>query len=107
MYAVIKSGGHQYRVAVGDRVIVDRLAADEGSEVTLGSVLLHQDGDNSVCGTPSLHDVEVRGKVVKHSRQPKVIVFKYKRRKNYKRTKGWKQPCSEVEITSIGKASGS
>ena len=84
MYAVVKSGGHQYRVAVGDRIVVDRLVADEGSEVDIGAVLLHKDGDNSVCGTPYLHDVKVRGKVVKHSRQPKVIVFKYKRRKNYK-----------------------
>ncbi len=107
MYAVVKSGGHQYRVAVGDRLVVDRLVADEGSEVSLGSVLLHKDGESSTCGAPYLHDIEVRGKVVKHSRHPKVIVFKYKRRKNYKRTKGWKQPCSEVEITSIGKASGS
>lgn len=107
MYAVIKSGGHQYRVAVGDRIVVDRLATDEGSEVSLKSVLLHKDGNASTYGAPYLHDVEVRGKVIKHNRQPKVIVFKYKRRKNYKRTKGWKQPCSEVEITSIGKASGS
>ena len=106
MYAVVKSGGHQYRVAVGDRVIIDRLVANEGSEVSLGSVLLLKDGENSTCGAPYLHDIEVRGKVVKHSRHPKVIVFKYKRRKNYKRTKGWKQPCSEVEITSIGKSSG-
>ena len=107
MYAVVKSGGHQYRVAVGDRIVVDRLAANEGSAVSLGSALLHQDGENSTCGAPCLHDIEVRGTVVKHGRQPKVIVFKYKRRKNYKRTKGWQQPCSEVEITSIGKASGS
>lgn len=106
MYAVVKSGGHQYRVAVGDCIVVDRLAADEGSEVDIGAVLLHQDGDNSVCGTPYLHDVKVRGKVVKHSCQPKVVVFKYKRRKNYKRTKGWKQPCSEVEITAIDNTRG-
>ena len=102
MYAVIKSGGHQYRVAVGDRIVVDRLAAEAGSEIELGEVLLHKDGDNSVCGTPCLQNINVRGKIVKHSRQPKVVVFKYKRRKNYKRTKGWKQPCSEVEVTSIG-----
>lgn len=107
MYAVVKSGGHQYRVAVGDRIVVDRLAAEVGSEITLGSVLLHKDGKDSTCGAPYLHDMAVRGKLVKHSRQPKVIVFKYKRRKNYKRTKGWKQPCSEVEITSIGKSRGS
>lgn len=107
MYAVIKSGGHQYRVAVGDRVVVDRLAADEGSEVALESVLLYKDGEDSTCGAPYLREVAVRGKIVKHSRQPKVIVFKYKRRKNYKRTKGWKQPCSEVEITSISKTRGS
>ncbi len=107
MYAVVRSGGHQYRVAVGDRIVVDRLAANEGSEITLGVVLLHQDGENSACGAPYLQDVEVRGKIVQHRRQPKVIVFKYKRRKNYKRTRGWKQPCSEVEITAIGKARGS
>ena len=96
MYAVVKSGGHQYRVAVGDRIVVDRLAADEGSEVELGKVLFHQSGEHST-------DLVVRGKVLAHRRQPKVVVFKYKRRKNYKRTRGWKQPCSEIEITSIGK----
>ena len=101
MYAVVKSGGHQYRVAVGDCIVVDRLAAAEGSEIVLGKVLLHKDGEHSTC--EALADLEVRGKVVKHYRQPKIIVFKYKRRKNYKRTKGWKQPCSEVEITAIGK----
>ena len=51
MYAVVKSGGHQYRVAVGDRLVVDRLVADEGSEVSLGSVLLHKDGESSTCGS--------------------------------------------------------
>ena len=99
MYAVVKSGGHQYRVAVGDRIVVDRLAADEGSEVELGKVLFQRDGEQSTDKDGSV----VRGKVLAHRRQPKVVVFKYKRRKNYKRTKGWKQPCSEVEITSIGK----
>ncbi len=99
MYAVVKSGGHQYRVAVGDRIVVDRLAASEGSEIELGKVLFYRDAEHSAEGT----GVTVRGKVLKHRRQPKVVVFKYKRRKNYKRTRGWKQPCSEVEITAIDK----
>lgn len=105
MYAIIKSGGHQYRVAVGDRVIVDRLAAAAGSEIELGKVLFHKDKDSGTWGTPHLDNVAVRGKIISNGRHPKVVVFKYKRRKNYKRTQGWKQPCSEVEITAISNSS--
>lgn len=103
MYAVVKSGGHQYKVGVGDKIVVNTLTDTEGSVVNFAQVLCHRDGEERRWGNPCLNDVEVLGKITKHTRQPKVVVFKYNRRKNYKRTKGWKQPCSEVEITSISR----
>ena len=101
MQAVIKSGGHQYQVAVGDRLVIDRLAGDLGDEVNFPQVLAQSDHDNHSWGTPYLDNVKVIGKIIRQARHPKVVVFKYKRRKNYKRTKGWKQPYTEVEITAV------
>ena len=101
MQAVIKSGGHQYQVAVGDRLVVDRLAGNSGDEVHFSQVLAQSDNDDHRWGTPYLDDVEVVGKIIRQARHAKVVVFKYKRRKNYKRTRGWKQPYTEVEITGV------
>ena len=101
MQAVIKSGGHQYQVAVGDRLVIDRLAGETGDEVRFSQVLAQHDDDNHRWGTPYLDNVEVVGKIIRQARHAKVVVFKYKRRKNYKRTRGWKQPYTEVEITTV------
>lgn len=103
MQAIIKSGGHQYRVAQGAKIEVDRIASDVGSEVEFGNVLAVADGADYRFGAPYLADIMVKGKITTHARHDKVTVFKYKRRKNYKRTKGWKQPYTEIEITSIAK----
>ena len=103
MQAIIKSGGHQYRVAQGAKIAVDSIASDVGSEVEFADVLAIADGADYQFGAPYLANVAVKGKVVAHARRTKVIVFKYKRRKNYKRTKGWRQPYTEIEITSIAK----
>lgn len=104
MQAVIKSGGHQYQVSVGDRLVVDRLAGKAGDEVRFAQVLAQRDSDSQRWGTPYLDDVEVVGRIVRQARHDKVVVFKYKRRKNYKRTRGWKQPYTEVEITAVKSA---
>lgn len=103
MYAVVRSGGHQYKVEVGDKIVVNTLPGKEGGVVNFAQVFCYRDGEKQLWGRPCLDDIEVLGKITKHTRQPKVTVFKYNRRKNYKRTKGWKQPCSEVEITSISR----
>ena len=103
MQAIIKSGGHQYRVAQGAKIAVNRITTDVGSEVEFGNVLAVADSADYRFGAPYLADVVVKGKVVTHARHSKVTVFKYKRRKNYKRTKGWRQPYTEIEITSIAK----
>lgn len=101
MQAVIKSGGHQYQVTVGDRLVVDRLAGNAGDEVRFSQVLAQSENDDHRWGTPYLDGVEVVGKIIRQARHDKVVIFKYKRRKNYKRTRGWKQPYTEVEITGV------
>ena len=107
MYAVVKSGGHQYRLrwAIGSLSIGSWLT--RAARSVWGRCFCTRMARAALAELPICTTLRCGVKVVKHSRHPKVIVFKYKRRKNYKRTKGWKQPCSEVEITSIGKASGS
>lgn len=103
MYAVVKTGGKQYRVAVGDRLRVDRLDSKAGASVALGEVLMVADGDQVSVGTPAL-DTSVIATVVSHGKADKIKVFKMRRRKNYRRTQGHRQDYTEVEITSIGDA---
>ncbi len=101
MYAVVKTGGKQYRVAVGDRLRVDRLDSKAGASVALGEVLMVADGGQVSVGTPAL-DTSVTATVVSHGKADKIKVFKMRRRKNYRRTQGHRQDYTEVEITSIG-----
>ncbi len=101
MYAVVKTGGKQYRVAVGDRLRVDKLDSKAGASVALGEVLMVADGDQVSVGTPAL-DTSVTATVVSHGKADKIKVFKMRRRKNYRRTQGHRQDFTEVEITSIG-----
>ena len=103
MYAVVETGGKQYKVAIGDKLKVEKLVADEGASVDLGRVLMVADGDNVSVGTPSL-DTTVTATVLSHGRAKKIRVFKMKRRKNYRRTQGHRQYFTEVEITGIGGA---
>ncbi len=103
MYAVVKTGGKQYKVAIGDKLRVEKLVAEEGDSVNLGDVLLVADGDNITVGSPFL-DTAVTATVVGHGRDKKIKVFKMKRRKNYRRTQGHRQSFTEVEITGIGGA---
>ena len=101
MYAVIKTGGKQYRVAPGDVIEVELLDAKEGDEVALDDVLMFADGDQIKTGTPTIKKASVSGEIVKHGRDKKIIVFKQKRRKNYARKQGHRQKFTEIRIKSI------
>lgn len=101
MYAVIKTGGKQYRVAQGDKLRVEKLAGNVGDTVTLGEVLLIGAGDGVKVGTPTVGGAKVEAKIVAQDRGPKVIIFKFRRRKNYRRKTGHRQPFTALEITSV------
>jgi large subunit ribosomal protein L21 len=101
MYAVIKTGGKQYRVAQGDRLRVEKLAGNVGDTLTLGEVLLVGGGDGVKVGTPLVGGAKVEAKIVGQDRAPKIIIFKFRRRKNYRRKTGHRQPFTALEITGI------
>lgn len=101
MYAVVETGGKQYKVAIGDKLKVEKLIADEGASIDLGRVLMVADGDDISVGEPTL-DTSVSATVIGHGRDKKIRVFKMKRRKNYRRTQGHRQYFTEIEITGIG-----
>jgi large subunit ribosomal protein L21 len=100
MYAVIQTGGKQYRVAPGDHLRVEKLAADKGATVTFDQVLL-VGGDTTRVGTPFVGGVKVTAQVVAQGKAKKIIVFKLRRRKNYRRKYGHRQPFTELRITGI------
>jgi len=101
VYAVIMSGGKQYRVAKGDRVRLERLDADSGSQVEFKDVLLVKTEDRSYIGQPVVQGTVVRGVVEANGKGDKVLVLKYKRKKQYRRTRGHRQDYSEVRIEEI------
>ena len=101
MYAVIVTGGKQYRVAEGGRLRVEKLAADEGATVEFDKVLVVGDGEQVTVGTPYVDGGRVSATVRGHGRARKIKVVKFKRRKNYLRQKGHRQAYTEVEITGI------
>lgn len=107
MYAVIESGGKQYRVAPGDVIRVERLEAAAGDSVDLDRVLLVADGENLRLGSPALNGVSVTAKVRAHGRGDKVRIFKLRRRKNYRRQAGHRQDYTELEITQVAGVSKS
>jgi large subunit ribosomal protein L21 len=99
MYAIFVTGGKQYRVQEGDSIYVEKLEAEVGEEVTFDQVLL---ADKKV-GTPLVKGAKVVAKVLKHGKQKKVLVFKYKAKKKYRRTQGHRQPYTKIVIKSISK----
>lgn len=103
MYAVIKTGGKQYRVQEGDTVFIEKLNAEVGDTVDF-DVLMLQDGDETLIGTPVVEGAKVSGKVTGSGKGKKIIVFKFKAKKNYRRKSGHRQPFTKVEIVSIAKA---
>lgn len=101
MYAVIETGGKQYKVSAGDSIYVEKLNVSEGDEVVLDKVLLvNKDGKTQV-GQPYLEGAAVVAKAVKQGKQKKIIIFKYKPKKNYSRKRGHRQPYTKLEIESI------
>ena len=102
MYAVVETGGKQYRVAVGDKLKVEKLDVEEGTNIELDRVLMVCDSDNVEVGTPLLEGTAVGAKVLGQGRGDKIKVFKFKRRKKYRRTQGHRQSFTQLEITSIG-----
>ena len=101
MYAVVKTGGKQYRVTKDDTILVEKLDADEGQTVTLSDVMLLGDGDKVTVGTPVIADASVEAQVVSQTRGPKIIIFRRKRRKNHRRTQGHRQDLTLLKITDI------
>ncbi|MDZ7828363.1 MAG: 50S ribosomal protein L21 [Halofilum sp. (in: g-proteobacteria)] len=101
MYAVIKTGGKQYRVAEGDKLRVERLQANEGDTVSLDSVLLVADGDDIKVGDPLVAGGKVEARVKAHGRGDKIEIIKFRRRKHHQKRSGHRQHYTELEITGI------
>ncbi len=101
MFAVIRTGGKQYRVSPGQRLKIEKLDTTEGAVIHFGEVLLMADGDKVEIGTPLVKGTKVEGKVLEQGRERKKIVFKYHPKSRYRKKKGHRQHFTEVEITRI------
>jgi len=104
MFAVIKTGGKQYRVAAGDVIKVERLEVEAGSTIALDNVLMVGEGADAKVGTPLVVGASVAAEVIAQDRGPKIIVFKKKRRQNYRRKNGHRQDITVLRITGISAA---
>lgn len=100
-YAIIRTGGKQFRVEPGKTVRIPTLLGDEGSSVEFNEVLLGSDGEKVQTGVPTLSGAKVTGEIVRHARDKKIVVFKFKRRKNYAKKQGHRQDFTEVRINDI------
>ena len=101
MYAVVKTGGKQYRVAKDDKIIVDHIDAEAGDSVVLDQVLMMADGDKLTVGTPTVSGAAVGATVLRQTRGPKIMVFRRKRRKNFRRVRGHRQDLTLLQINDI------
>lgn len=101
MYAVVATGGKQYKVKEGDVLRVEKLAGEIGSEIAFDQILMTSDGENVNVGQPVLEGAQVKGHIVEQGKHSKIIVFKYKRRKRYRRKQGHRQPYTAVKIDAI------
>lgn len=101
MYAVIETGGKQYRVQNGDQIAVEKLNIEDGQPVVFDKVLVAGEGVDVKVGTPYLDGVTVEGKVIESGKGKKVIIFKYKAKKDYRKKQGHRQPYTLVEITAV------
>ena len=102
MYAIIEACGKQYKVAEGDVVFFEKLDAEEGKKVKFDNVILVSEDNGKIeVGNPYVKGAKVEGKVVSHGKAKKILVYKYKAKKNYRRTQGHRQPYTKVEITAV------
>ena len=101
MYAVIKTGGKQYRVQQGDVIFVEKIDAQADEAVTFEEVLLVNDGEATKIGTPVVEGAKVEGKVLSQVKAAKIVVYKYKAKKNERKKQGHRQPYTKIEITAI------
>ena len=101
MYAVIKTGGKQYRVAAGEKIKVEQIPADVGSEITIDQVFMVGEGDAVKIGTPVVAGASVKATVVSHGRHDKIKIFKMRRRKHYQKHQGHSQNYTELRIEAI------
>ena len=100
MVAVIKAGGSQYKVAVGDTVYVDKIAAEDGAEISYDALLI-EDGETVRIGTPVVEGAKVVARIVRQVKGKKILVYKYKAKKNARTRKGHRQPYTQIEIVAI------
>jgi large subunit ribosomal protein L21 len=101
MYAVVSTGGKQYRVKEGEILKVEKIPGEVGSPVTFETILLYSDGEKISVGQPTLENIAVNGHIVEQGKAKKIIVFKYKRRKRYRRKQGHRQQFTAVKIDKI------
>ncbi|MCD4743253.1 MAG: 50S ribosomal protein L21 [Desulfobacteraceae bacterium] len=101
MYAVIKTGGKQYKVEEGTVLQVEKLEQNEGDTIEFNDVLLYSDGENVTLGNPLVENAIVKAEIIKQAKDKKVLVFKYKRRKGYRKMRGHRQHFTEIKINSI------
>ena len=101
MYALVRTGGKQYRVSKDDTILVERISADEGAEIILDDVVMLGDGDKVTIGTPRVEGAAVSATVMRQTRGPKIIIFRRKRRKNHRRTQGHRQDLTLLKINAI------
>ena len=105
MYAVIETGGKQYRVSEGDVITVEKLNVEDGANVELDKVLILGEGNDIQVGTPYIDGAKIMGRVVENGKAKKVVIFKYKSKKDYRKKQGHRQPYTMIEILSLdGKA---
>jgi large subunit ribosomal protein L21 len=100
MFAVIKTGGKQFRVSVGDTIYVEKLPVENGGVVTFDALMVGEN-DNIRVGTPVVEGAAVEGRVVRQVKGQKIVIFKYKPKKNIRKKQGHRQPYTQVEITTI------
>jgi large subunit ribosomal protein L21 len=101
MYAVIEEGGKQYRVSQGDKIRVEKRDAEVGATIAIDKVVLLGKDDGAVIGAPYVNGASIIAKVLEHGKEDKVIVFKYRRKKNYRRFRGHRQQYTEITVESI------
>lgn len=101
MYAIIQTGGKQYRVQKGDVIFTEKLELENGAKVSFDVMLLGKDGEGAVVGTPVVEGAKVEGVVVARVKGRKITVYKYKAKKNQRKKQGHRQPYTKIEITAI------